>query len=83
MMRARDQTKDQTYFLVNSTTPNWTSAFPPGWLHQKRGSSASQGRGPCGLADKKDSAGICFIGEDGHFREFEPVLAGPTRVKCS
>lgn len=22
------------------------------------------------VADKKDSVGICFIGEDGHFREF-------------
>ncbi len=80
LMRARDRSKDQTYFL--HAAPDEALAmtcFPLGELtkNEVRALAAAQG---FPVHDKKDSTGICFIGER-PFREFLsgylPAQPGP------
>lgn len=72
LLRARDPNKDQTYFLCSVPTGALAqSLFPIGNLlkTEVRALAAEQG---LPVHDKKDSTGICFIGE----RRFRDFLAG-------
>ena len=70
LMRAKDQTKDQTYFLSQlDHAPLDKVLFPLAGYTKKEVRQLAKDAGLV-VADKKDSVGICFIGEDGHFREF-------------
>ncbi|MFU8793094.1 MAG: tRNA 2-thiouridine(34) synthase MnmA [Acholeplasmataceae bacterium] len=69
LLRAFDQNKDQTYFLSQLKTEQLKNVlFPIGHLDKKtvRDIALTQG---LVTADKKDSTGICFIGER-HFNAF-------------
>lgn len=70
LMRAKDQTKDQTYFLSQLDHAQLDKVlFPLAGYTKKEVRQLAKDAGLV-VADKKDSVGICFIGEDGHFREF-------------
>ena len=72
MLRALDRGKDQTYFLHALGQPALAATlFPLGELDKAQVRRLAQ---EAGLAthDKKDSTGICFIGE----RDFRSFLAG-------
>jgi tRNA-specific 2-thiouridylase len=80
LLRARDPNKDQTYFLCSvPATALALTLFPVGGLlkSEVRALAAAQG---LPVHDKKDSTGICFIGER-RFREFLahylPAQPGP------
>ena len=83
LLRGMDPTKDQSYFLhrLNQTQLART-LFPVGHLHK---SDVRRIAGEIGLpnAAKRDSTGICFIGER-PFREFLnrylPMRPGPIRT---
>ena len=69
LLRAADRGKDQSYFLHQLGQPQLASTrFPLGDLHK---GEVRRIAGEAGLATarKKDSTGICFIGER-DFREF-------------
>lgn len=71
LLKARDPTKDQSYFLYTLGQAQLArSLFPLGELHKTevRRLAARQG---FANADKKDSTGICFIGE----RDFNKFLS--------
>ena len=69
LLKGRDKNKDQSYFLcrLNQTQLN-RALFPLGALEK---AAVRQKAEQAGLAtfDKKDSTGICFIGEQ-RFRQF-------------
>lgn len=69
LIRARDQSKDQTYFLYRLSQAQVSQAVFPlgGLLKSEVRAIAEQIQLP--NAKKKDSTGICFIGER-PFREF-------------
>ncbi len=70
LLRAADASKDQTYFLAGLTQAQLRRAvFPIGGLQK---ADVRQMAEKAGLitANKKDSTGICFIGE----RSFRPFL---------
>lgn len=69
LLRGRDSGKDQSYFLHALTSAQLARAcFPLGELQKTQVRAlARQARLP--VAEKKDSTGICFIGER-PFREF-------------
>jgi tRNA-specific 2-thiouridylase len=72
LFKAADLTKDQTYFLCLLSKSQIESAmFPVGDMQKSevRQTAASLG---LKVAQKKDSTGICFIGE----RKFREFLAG-------
>lgn len=69
LYKGLDSNKDQTYFLAQLTNEQLENVlFPVGDLEK---SEVRKIAGEYGLitAEKKDSTGICFIGER-HFREF-------------
>ena len=69
LLKAEDGTKDQSYFLYRlSQAPLSKTLFPLGHIYKREVRQIAQA---AGLAnhDKKDSTGICFIGER-PFREF-------------
>jgi tRNA-specific 2-thiouridylase len=69
LLRAADESKDQTYFLHTLTQAQLArSMFPLGDM-LKQDVRAQAARSGFTVADKKDSTGICFIGER-RFREF-------------
>lgn len=69
LLKAEDGTKDQSYFLYRLNQSQLASTlFPLGDLY-KREVRALAARAGLHVADKKDSTGICFIGER-PFREF-------------
>ncbi|PID66952.1 MAG: tRNA 2-thiouridine(34) synthase MnmA [Gammaproteobacteria bacterium] len=69
LMKARDQNKDQTYFLnAISQQQLQLALFPLGDLHKPKVRSIAE-QADLITYDKKDSTGICFIGER-HFRDF-------------
>ena len=69
LLRARDAGKDQTYFLAGLTAKQLEKAmFPIGDL-QKKEVRALAARAGLVTAGKKDSTGVCFIGER-NFKKF-------------
>lgn len=70
MLRGLDENKDQTYFLNQLTEEQLSRVmFPIGEL-QKAESGNRKRSGACDSV-KKDSTGICFIGE----RNFKTFLS--------
>lgn len=70
LCRGIDDNKDQTYFLYTLNQYQLThSLFPLGNLHKTRVREIAQQHN-LSNAGKKDSTGICFIGE----RKFKPFL---------
>ena len=70
LMRAKDQQKDQTYFLSRLDYHQLDKVMFPLANYTKPEIRQIAKEAGLATADKKDSVGICFIGEDGHFREF-------------
>ena len=71
LLRARDASKDQTYFLHTLDQAQLGAAlFPLGDLHKTEVRKLAAEAG-LPVAAKKDSTGICFIGE----RDFRAFLA--------
>ncbi|MEW5786890.1 MAG: tRNA 2-thiouridine(34) synthase MnmA [Pseudomonadota bacterium] len=69
LLKARDGNKDQSYFLYRLSQPQIARAlFPLGDLPKPRVRELARQAG-LPVAEKKDSTGICFIGER-PFREF-------------
>jgi tRNA-specific 2-thiouridylase len=69
LFKAADLSKDQTYFLCMLSTAQISSAlFPVGELQKSEVRDIADRLG-LSVAHKKDSTGICFIGER-RFREF-------------
>ncbi|EHS84694.1 tRNA-specific 2-thiouridylase mnmA [Limosilactobacillus gastricus PS3] len=70
LMQAKDQNKDQTYFLSQLDHAQLDRVMFP--LANYTKPEIRQIAKEAGLvnAKKKDSVGICFIGEDGNFRNF-------------
>ncbi|MPN02617.1 tRNA-specific 2-thiouridylase MnmA [bioreactor metagenome] len=69
LLRARDLGKDQTYFLAGLTQEQLKNAmFPIGELQKSEVRKLAQESGLSNAA-KKDSTGICFIGER-NFKQF-------------
>lgn len=69
LIKAKDQNKDQTYFLyaINGGCLDKVK-FPLGKLEKSEVRKIAEENGLCTF-DKKDSTGICFIGER-NFRDF-------------
>ena len=81
LLKAADAGKDQTYFLNQVTQPQLENVlFPLGGM-QKSEVRAIAAREGLSTARKKDSTGICFIGER-NFRKFlqEYLPARPGRI---
>lgn len=69
LIRAKDQNKDQTYFLSQLETNQLENVlFPIGHLNKSEVRKIAE-QEKLATADKKDSTGICFIGER-HFSDF-------------
>lgn len=69
LLRGRDRNKDQSYFLYTLGQHQLARAvFPLGRLEKSEVRRAAR-RAGLSVSDKKDSTGICFIGER-RFREF-------------
>ena len=69
LLRAKDRGKDQSYFLHQLGQAQLAATrFPLGELHKDEVRRIAAGHG-LQTAEKKDSTGICFIGER-DFREF-------------
>jgi tRNA-specific 2-thiouridylase len=83
LLKAKDATKDQSYFLHRLTQAQLSRAlFPLGAMHKTDVRALAERIG-LPNARKKDSTGICFIGER-PFREFLnrylPTTPGPIRT---
>jgi tRNA-specific 2-thiouridylase len=69
LLKAEDGTKDQSYFLYRLDQAQLArTLFPLGKLYKRDVREIARGAG-LAVHDKKDSTGICFIGER-PFREF-------------
>lgn len=69
LLRAADNNKDQTYFLAGLSSNQLKNAmFPIGGMQKKEVRELAKEHGLVNAA-KKDSTGICFIGER-HFKQF-------------
>lgn len=69
LLKAEDGTKDQSYFLYRLNQQQLgKTLFPLGGLYKREVRAMAAAAG-LHVADKKDSTGICFIGER-PFREF-------------
>ncbi len=70
LSRAADQNKDQTYFLAQiDEEPLSKTLFPLGTLTKPEVRALAHELDLASVSDKKDSTGICFIGER-NFRQF-------------
>ena len=83
LLKAADRNKDQSYFLhAVSTEALGETVFPLGDLQKSEVRRIAREHG-LAVHDKKDSTGICFIGER-PFREFLstylPAAPGPIRT---
>jgi len=82
MLRGKDEGKDQTYFLNQLTQEQLSKVmFPLGHLTKKEVREIAEKAG-LATAKKKDSTGICFIGER-NFKEFlsQYLPAKPGRME--
>lgn len=82
LLKARDRAKDQSYFLHAVSADAFAeTVFPLGEIEKADVRAIARDRG-LRVHDKKDSTGICFIGER-PFREFLasylPAKPGPIR----
>lgn len=69
LLRSEDRAKDQTYFLYTLKKEILSQVlFPVGHLNKKEVRAIAE-KHALATAEKKDSTGICFIGER-NFREF-------------
>ena len=69
LLKAKDQSKDQTYFLNQLSQEQLDKVlFPLGKLDKSEVRKIAEANG-LATATKKDSTGICFIGER-NFKEF-------------
>ncbi|RBR31871.1 tRNA 2-thiouridine(34) synthase MnmA [Enterococcus cecorum] len=69
MLRGNDNNKDQTYFLSQLSQEQLSKTmFPLGHLEKKEVRSIAEKAG-LATAKKKDSTGVCFIGEK-NFKQF-------------
>lgn len=69
LLKAADAGKDQTYFLNQVTQPQFENVlFPLGGLQKSEVRAIAEREG-LSTARKKDSTGVCFIGER-NFRKF-------------
>lgn len=80
LLRAKDENKDQTYFLYMLNQAQLEIAhFPLGGLNKAEVREIARQNG-IPVSEKKDSTGVCFIGER-NFREFLknylPAQPGP------
>lgn len=84
LMRATDQNKDQTYFLSQLDHDQLGHVIFPLAKYTKPEVREIARQAGLATANKKDSVGICFIGEDGYFREFLshylPAQPGPMKT---
>jgi tRNA-uridine 2-sulfurtransferase len=70
MLKSFDKNKDQTYFLSQISQRQLSSClFPLGDIDKTEVRKIAHQLGLESVMDKKDSTGICFIGER-HFRDF-------------
>ena len=70
LFKAEDKGKDQTYFLCQISKEQVASClFPLGDLPKTEVRRLAHELGLSSVMDKKDSTGVCFIGER-HFKEF-------------
>jgi tRNA-specific 2-thiouridylase len=70
MLKSFDKNKDQTYFLSQISQRQLSSfLFPLGDIDKTEVRKIAHQLGLESVMDKKDSTGICFIGER-HFRDF-------------
>lgn len=82
LLRGKDNNKDQTYFLHQLNQDQLSKAmFPIGHLEKAKVREIAEEAG-LATAKKKDSTGICFIGER-NFREFlsEYLPAQPGEIR--
>ncbi len=83
LLKAEDGTKDQSYFLYRLTREQLSrTLFPLGDLYKREVRKIAANAG-LHVAGKKDSTGICFIGER-PFREFlmRYLPARPGEIRC-
>lgn len=82
-MRARDMTKDQTYYLSGVTEASLArSIFPIGdYLKSEVREMAHRWNLP--TADRSESMGICFIGEKRKFSDFICTHRKKNRIDCN
>jgi tRNA-specific 2-thiouridylase len=72
LLKGGDRQKDQSYFLHAVDTPDFADVlFPLGERNKSEVRDLAR-RAGLGIADKRDSTGICFIGE----RPFRDFLSG-------
>ena len=80
LLKAADSAKDQTYFLHTLSQSQFSQAlFPLGDLTKTQVRGLAQ-RAGLPTSDKKDSTGICFIGErpfKAFLSEYVPLEPGP------
>lgn len=70
LFKAADKGKDQTYFLCQISAEQVASClFPLGDLPKSEVRRIAHELGLSSVMDKKDSTGVCFIGER-HFKQF-------------
>ena len=75
LLRGLDQTKDQSYFLCGLSSEQLSRVmFPVGGLLKSQVREIARAAGLV-TAEKKDSTGICFVGER-KFREFLKTYLG-------
>ena len=70
LFKADDRNKDQTYFLCQISKEQLSSClFPLGNIDKPKVREIAHSLGLKSVMDKKDSTGVCFIGER-HFKQF-------------
>ncbi len=80
LLMSRDSGKDQTYFLYMLDQRALSGAlFPVGDMTKEQVRAAAREAG-LPTAEKKDSTGVCFIGER-RFRHFWPITCPPSPAK--
>jgi tRNA-specific 2-thiouridylase len=82
LLKGTDDTKDQSYFLHAVSASDFAGVlFPLGELKKTAVRSLARAAN-LPVAEKKDSTGICFIGErpfDAFLREYLPTQRGPIK----
>ncbi len=83
LLKARDANKDQTYFLHAVDGADFDDVvFPLGDLVKNEVRELAR-KARLAVADKKDSTGICFIGErpfSAFLKRYLPISPGPIRT---